>query len=186
MIFIEIQPLYCFWGKMCRKLEKWDPLMGSHPVRETRLCIYRPCLLTTLGRRQIGASRIFSHNFPQKNSGWGGGGGGVYYTRPSLPISIKYKQEGVRIRVKLPSRYKTRLHAPLASPPVKLVKMPIRVVALAFDLCFLYIATGVLNVPLHWIHKQKGGLLVCQWTVFGWNVLSTFGCGLSQTSFDKA
>jgi hypothetical protein len=36
-------------------------------------------------------------NFPQKNSGWGGGG--VYYTRPSLPISIKYKQEGVGIWV---------------------------------------------------------------------------------------
>ena len=30
----------------------------------------------------------------------GGGGGGVYYTRPSLPMEIKYKQEGVRIRVK--------------------------------------------------------------------------------------
>jgi hypothetical protein len=79
--------------------------MGSHPVRETRLCIYRPCLLATLGRRPIGACQIFSHNFPQKNknSGGGGGGGGVYYTRPSLPISpisIKYKQEGVRIRVK--------------------------------------------------------------------------------------
>ncbi len=28
-------------------------------------------------------------------------GGGVYYTRPSLPISIKYKQEGVRIRVNM-------------------------------------------------------------------------------------
>jgi hypothetical protein len=28
------------------------------------------------------------------------GDGGVYYTRPSLPISIKYKQEGVGIQVK--------------------------------------------------------------------------------------
>jgi hypothetical protein len=35
MLFIEIQPLFCFRGKMCSKLEKWDPLMGSHPVRET-------------------------------------------------------------------------------------------------------------------------------------------------------
>jgi hypothetical protein len=74
MLFIEIQPFYCFRGKMCRKLEKWDPLMASHPMRETRLCIYRPCLLATLGRRPIGACRIFSHNFPQKNSGWGGVG----------------------------------------------------------------------------------------------------------------
>ncbi len=97
MLFIEIQPLYCFRGKMCRKLEKWDPLMGSHPVRETRLCIYRPCFLTTLGRQPIGACRIFSHSFPQKNSGWGCGG--EHYTRPSLPILIKYKQESVRIQV---------------------------------------------------------------------------------------
>jgi hypothetical protein len=57
-----------------------------------------PCLLATLGRRPIGACRIFSHNFPQKNSGWGGGG--VYYSHPSLPISIRYKQDGVRIQVK--------------------------------------------------------------------------------------
>jgi hypothetical protein len=28
------------------------------------------------------------------------GGGGVYYTLPSLPILIRYKQEGVGIRVK--------------------------------------------------------------------------------------
>ncbi len=73
MLFIEIQPLYCFRGKMCKKLEKRDPLMGSHPVSETRLCIYRPCLLATLGRQPIGACRIFLHNFPQKNSGWGVG-----------------------------------------------------------------------------------------------------------------
>jgi hypothetical protein len=54
-----------------------------------------------LGRRPIGACQIFSHNFPQKNSGWGGGGvGGVYYTCPSLPISISINKEDVRIRVK--------------------------------------------------------------------------------------
>ncbi len=35
--------------------------------------------------------------FGRKTGGWGG----VYYARPSLPISIKYKHEGVRIQVKL-------------------------------------------------------------------------------------
>ncbi len=26
IVFIEIQPFHCFRGKMCKKLEKWDPL----------------------------------------------------------------------------------------------------------------------------------------------------------------
>jgi len=26
IVFIEIQPFYCFRWKMCKKLEKWDPL----------------------------------------------------------------------------------------------------------------------------------------------------------------
>jgi len=60
--------------------------MGSHPVRETRLCIYRPCLLATLSRRPIGVCQIFYHNFLQKKCGLGGGD--LYYTRPSLPIWI--------------------------------------------------------------------------------------------------
>jgi hypothetical protein len=44
-------------------------------------------ILVTLGKKQVG--------------GGGGGQGGVHYARPSLPISIKYKQEGVRIWVNI-------------------------------------------------------------------------------------
>jgi hypothetical protein len=45
ILFIEIQTLYCFRGKMCRKLEEKvrSPVWAHYPVRETKL--YRPCLL---------------------------------------------------------------------------------------------------------------------------------------------
>jgi hypothetical protein len=48
ILFIEIQPLYCFRGKMCRTLEKWDPLMGSLSSKRSqtsKFYIYRPCFL---------------------------------------------------------------------------------------------------------------------------------------------
>ncbi len=85
--------------------------MGSHPVRAPDFAFIGPAyLISKLLRTLISPNAwlltntsvpIFSHNFLQKNSGWGGGGGGgVYYTSPSIPILIKYKQEGVGIRVK--------------------------------------------------------------------------------------
>ncbi len=86
MLFIEIQPLYCFRGKMCRKLEKWDPLMGSH--------------LNAQPSTNRSVPNIVAQLSAEKQWVGGGGCGGVYYTRPSLPILIKYKQQGVRIRVK--------------------------------------------------------------------------------------
>ncbi len=45
----------------------------------------------------------------------GGGGGGVYYTRPSLPIAIKYKYEPVGIRASQLAR--TMDYAPV---PIKI------------------------------------------------------------------
>jgi hypothetical protein len=80
--------------------------MALHPVRETRLCIYRPCLLdreplrTLISRNaatdQWERAEYSRTTFRRQTVG---GGGGVYYTSPSLPIFIKYKQEGVGIRV---------------------------------------------------------------------------------------
>jgi hypothetical protein len=84
---------------MCRKLEKWDSLMGSLSSKRnqtSKFCIYRSCLLdmrtakknlvypNALGCRPKGAGRIFSHNTPQKNSG---GGGCVFYTSPNYTKS---------------------------------------------------------------------------------------------------
>ncbi len=59
------------------------------PVLGSRLSTNRsgPNILVTFGR---------------KTGGWGGRG--VYYACPSLPISMKYVQEGVRIRVKMSQR----------------------------------------------------------------------------------
>ncbi len=37
-ISLKIQPLYCFRGKMCKKLEKWDPLNGLITQSEIRKC----------------------------------------------------------------------------------------------------------------------------------------------------
>ncbi len=109
---------------MCRKLEKWDPLMDSLSSKRNqtskvfiighaywiweplRPLISRNARLSTnrSGRNILApaeysrAGGIFSHNFLQKNSGWGGGG--MYYTCPSLPIAIKYKKEPVGIRAR--------------------------------------------------------------------------------------
>ncbi len=57
-------------------------------------------VLARLDRGPIGAGPNILITFGRKT---GGGGGGVeYYTRPSLPILIMFKEEGVRIRVKKP------------------------------------------------------------------------------------
>jgi hypothetical protein len=57
--------------------------MGSHPVRETKLCIYRPCLLDMGTAKDPHLSQRsavdqwelakYSHYFRQKNR-WVGGG----------------------------------------------------------------------------------------------------------------
>ncbi len=100
MLFIEIQPLNCLEAKYVRNWKSETLWWALHPVRETKLCIYRPCLLDREPLRTcgdpIGACRIFSHNFPQKQ--WVGGGG-VNVTRPSWPILIRYKRKGVEIWV---------------------------------------------------------------------------------------
>jgi hypothetical protein len=68
-------------------------------VRGTKLCIYR--LISRNARLSTNRSE------PRKTVG-----GGVYYTRPSLPISIMYKQDGAGIRVKLVGRKRCRESTP--------------------------------------------------------------------------
>ncbi len=58
-----------------------------------------------------------------------------------LQLSIYTKAVGTWVHLfKLPSLYKTC--SPRPSPPANLVKMPIQVVVLAFDLSVLFLRTG--------------------------------------------
>jgi hypothetical protein len=80
--------------------------------------LHLKALLTRNARPSINRSvpNILAQLSAEKQ--WVGGGGGLYYTRPSLPISITYKQEGVRIRVnKMPNtKYDMNCSELLLSP----------------------------------------------------------------------
>jgi hypothetical protein len=92
--------------------------LSSKRSQTSKFCIYKTCLLdmrTALAPHlsqcsaadQLERAGYSRTTFRRKTVG-GCGEGGVYYTRPSLPIAIKYKLEPVAMRVNIPVVYMAR------------------------------------------------------------------------------